>query len=317
MPVENEGTAPAPAATPEATAAAAAAAAVTGNQGQPAAVTPSADKPVDANAPAATDQFAELDTDTREWLTKREVKDLKGAAKLAHEQSKLLGNAIRVPGENATQEERDAFLDKLGRPKTAEEYDFKPPSTLPENLPYDGERAKSFASLAHTQGLTKAQAAAIHNWAVENAVTDFNGQATATQAQLAEAAKGETQKLEKLWGPLDGATMKANLTYADKALREVGGAEALAEFQRVGLIGTEGKAILSAPIAQMLAKFGQAVFKEDTVLRGNPDRLNNPFVDGKDFNVTAQMRLYKEDPDTAKAFIAAAGKQPSDFGLKA
>lgn len=266
------------------------------------------------------DFTADLDQDTREWIEKRGFKSPAEIAKAAREQSKLLGNAVRVPGENATPEERDEFLNKLGRPKAGdigpEGYDFSPPEDMPEELPYDGERAKGFAQLAHKQGLNKSQAKAIHDWAVQNAVGDFKGASTQRAEQMASTAKVETEKLVKLWGPLEGETMKTNLAFADKALREAGGDDALREFQRVGLIGDVGGVITSAPIAAMLAKVGQTLYKEDDVLKGRVDRLNNPFSEGKDFNVTAQMRLLRQDPDQALAFIAAAGKKPEDFGIK-
>lgn len=257
----------------------------------------------------------QLDADTRTWLEKRGVKGVDDLAKTAHEQSKLLGNAIRVPGKDATPEEREAFLNKLGRPEKVDGYEFKPPENLPETLPYDGERAASFKGLAHQIGLTQTQAAAIHDWAVTNTVEDFNSTTKVQTERNAEIAKGETAKLEKLWGPLDSDTMKANLAYADKAIK-VGGEDVLNEFKRVGLIGDTGGVILSAPIAQMMAKFGQALFKEDDVLRGNPARLNNPFEEGPHFNVTAQMKMIKEDHAGAMGLIASLGKKPSDFGLK-
>lgn len=271
-----------------------------------------------AAATAATndDPFGAFDQDTREWVTKRQFKDVASIVKTAREQDKLLGNAIRVPGKDAKPEDVEAYLNKLGRPEKADGYDFSVPKDLPETLPYDGERATGFKALAHSQGLTAKQAAAIHDWAVSNAVQDFNSYQGKTTEERAEAAKSETAKLEKQWGPLAGEQMKTNLAFADKALKEVGGEDALKEFQRVGLIGTEGNVILSAPIATMLAKFGQAVFKEDQVLSGKADRLNNPFAEGTSFNVTAQMSLLKEDREQALAFIAAAGKKPSDFGLK-
>lgn len=261
--------------------------------------------------------FADLDEDTRTWLEKRGLKSIAEVAKTAHEQSKLLGNAIRIPGKDATEEEREAFLNKLGRPEKPDGYKFAPPENLPEGLPYDGERAKGFADLAHKLGLTADQAKGIHDWAAENAIGDFKAGSEVKHQQTVETAKAETEKLVKAWGPLDGETMKVNLSFADKALNEIGGPEALAEFRRVGLIGSEGdKVVTSAPIAMMLAKIGRTLYKEDDVLRGNPSKLNNPFEDGKDFNVTAQMKLIRADRAGALEMIAAAGKKPSDFGLK-
>lgn len=284
-------------------------------------VTQGADKGAEAaNSPAAAgtdaDPFADLDTETRDWLSKREVKDLKGAAKLAHEQSKLLGNAIRIPGKDAKPEEIAAYEEKLGVPKTADEYELKVPKDLPPELPYDAERATEFKALAKELKLNKAQAAALHDWAAGTSVKDFKGSIEAENKRKIETAKGETQKLIKLWGPLDGETARANLAFADRALRDIGGEDAIAEFKRVGLIGEAGGVVMSAPIATMLAKAGAAIYREDEVLKGRPDRLNNPFADGESFNLTAAMKMIKEDEHTAKSFIAAAGKKPADFGLQ-
>lgn len=265
----------------------------------------------------AQSPFAAFDEDTRTWAEKRGFKTVDEAVKTAYEQSKLLGNAIRIPGKDATDAERDEFLNKLGRPATPEDYKFSPPENLPKELPYDGERAKSFAGLAHKLGLTADQAKGVHDWAAENAINDVKSGGERAHQQNVDTAKAETEKLVKAWGPLDGETMKVNLSFADKALNEIGGADAIAEFRRVGLIGSEGdKVVTSAPIAMMLANIGRTLYKEDDVLKGNTAHLNNPFEEGAHFNVTNQMKIIKSDPDKAREMIASAGKKPQEFGLK-
>lgn len=260
--------------------------------------------------------FTDEDKDIREWINKTGFKGPKDIAKSAFEQQKLLGNSIRIPGEKATDEERNAFLDKLGRPKEAKGYTFEAPKDLPEDLPYDGERAGEFRGLAHSLGLTDAQARGIHDWYASKTVEDFKAHGAGTAEKQLTSAKEQTAILVKEWGPLDGDQMRTNLAFADKALREVGGDEALAEFQRVGLIGSDGRMIQSASIAKMLAKVGAALYTEDAVLKGRTDRLDNPFAEGKSFNVSNQMKVIKEDRDMALSLIAAAGKTPKDFGLK-
>jgi len=281
---------------------------VTQNDGQQAAA--------DERSQAADqmDLFADLPEDTREWLKKREISDPKAAAKLAHDQAKLLGNAIRVPGKNATEEERAEFLNKLGRPAEANGYEFTVPKDLPEEVPYDAERATEFKGVAHKLGLTKEQAAGLHDWFATQTVNDFKSYGEKQQAQTVERAKAETEKLVKRWGPIDGQTARTNLTYADKAITLAGGPEVVAELQRAGFIGAN-KEILSEPLAVMFAKFGQAIFKEDEILKGDADKLNNPFAEGS-LNVTKQMQLVKQDRDAAISLIHAAGKKPSEFGLK-
>ena len=278
--------------------------------------------PSPAPAVAGADPFAELDTETREWLGKRELKDAKSVAKQAREQDKHIGelntklkDAIRVPGKDATEEERAAFREKLGVPKTADEYGFEAPKALPDDLPYDGERDKRYASKAHELGIPKDAAAQLREWFIGEYVGDHNTAKSAANERTTQIAKDETAKLVKLWGPLDGKTAKANLAFADKALSV--NPAAVDEFKRVGLIGGEQgqKVIQSAPIAELFAKIGMALFKEDTVVKGNPDRLDNPFADGASFNLTRAMQVFKQDEAFARSLIAAAGKKPSDFNI--
>jgi hypothetical protein len=261
--------------------------------------------------------FAGLEADNRDWLGKAGLdKDPVALAKHAFNQEKLLGSAIRVPGKDATPEERNAYLTKLGRPEKAEGYDFAMPKDLPKDLPYDGERATAFKAKAYELGLTKEQAANLHDWYVENSVKDFTGFQGQQTQQLSERATKATEDLVKLWGPLDGKTAQANLEIADKVFKLApGGPEVLAELKSLGLVGPN-KEILSVPLAKMFAGLGTALYTEDGVLRGQPDDLENPFAEGSaSFNVTKQMALVKTDRDKALTMIAAVGKKPSDFGL--
>lgn len=272
-------------------------------------------KPVDTGG---ADPFAELEADSREWATKNGIKDVKGLAKQAHEQSKLLGNAIRIPGKDAKPEEVAAFHEKLGVPKTADEYGFKVPETLPEDLPYDGERAKRFAEKAKELNIPKSAANALHDWFTGEVVSDFNTSREADSVRMIETAKAETETLVKKWGPLSGETFRANAAFADKALMDFGGQPVVDALTKAGLIGAGGdksKIVQSAAVMEMFANIGKSYFKEAEVLRGDPSRMNNPFVEGG--NMTAQMKLYREDPEIALQFIAAAGKKPEDFGLPA
>lgn len=264
-----------------------------------------------------TTAFAGLDADNREWLTKAGyVVDGKfDAAKLAKQtfnQEKLLGNAIRIPGKDATQEERDAFLNKLGRPAKADEYKFELPKDLPAELPYDGEVAKAYASEAHKLGLTKEQATGLHDWFAKQQVETFKGYSGAQAAEKTGMAKAAVGELEKEWGPIDGETAKANLEFADRVLGEAD-PQTLIDLQKFGIIGP-GKEIYSASLAKLFAKVGSALYKESGILRGNPSRIGNPF-EGEG-NLSEQMKVVKDDPAHALALITAAGKKPADFGLK-
>jgi hypothetical protein len=259
-----------------------------------------------------------LEADNLAWLQKNEalLKDPKALAKQAFNQEKLLGNAVRIPGKDATPEEREAFLNKLGRPEKADGYQFTPPKDLPEGLPYDGERAKAFAGVAHKLGITQEQAAGLHDWFMADSVNAFSGMGEAQKAAMQQRGVAETEKLVKEWGPLEGDTARANFEIADKVFTQVpGGQDFLQELQAIGLVGPN-KEILSAPIAKMLASLGTALYTEDGVLRGKPDVIGNPFdKKGPGFNLTEVMKIAKENPDQARSLVTAAGGKPAEWGL--
>jgi len=286
-----------------------------------AAGTPAADVGAgDQNGSVAFDPvtaYAALDEETRTWLQAKGFdKSPVELAKAARSQEKMLGGAIKVPGKDATPEERDAFFNKLGRPDKPEGYEFKVPTDLPEGLPYDAERATKLKTDLHGLGLTKDQAAAVHDMYINEVVGGASGAAEKQAADNLAAAEKATDALVKRWGPLDGDTAKANFELADHVFNGVpGGQEFLTELTAKGFVG-EGKVVKSEAIAVFLSNIGAALFMEDGVLRGNPTTVGNPFVDGEGENVTEQMRLAKSDPDRARSLIAAAGKKPSDFGLK-
>jgi hypothetical protein len=268
----------------------------------------------------ATKAYEGLDADNLEWLGKNEAlkTDPKALAKHAFNQEKLLGSAIRVPGKDATPEERAAFLDKLGRPPSADKYQVTVPEKMPEGLPYDGEFAKRAAATAHSLGLTQDQYAKLHDFFVAEQVEQFGKLSGAGQAKITERAAKATEELVKLYGPLDGPTAQANFEIADKLFTQTpGGAEVLAELKAAGLVGPN-KEILSVPLAKMFVNLGTALYTENGVLRGDPDVLGNVFDKSSEaFNITEQMKLAKSDPAKALSLIHAAGKKPDDFGLPA
>lgn len=278
---------------------------------------------------AAKDPFAELglDPETREWVTKREVKDAKSAIELARNQDKMigdqakkLGESIRIPGKDATPEEVQAYKTKMGIGQSDDDYlgVFEAPKELPETLPYDGERDKAFAAKANELGISVKAAKELRSWFIGETVADHNGAKQAEQNRIVETGKSETAKLVKLWGPLDGQTAKTNLAAADKVMTEVGGEKVVQAFERVGLVKTVNgdRIVQDADVAVMFSKLGMAIYTEDAILKGDAALLNNPFSESS-LNMTEGMRLYKQDRQLALNYIAAAGKTPADFGLKA
>lgn len=260
--------------------------------------------------------FAGLEPDNRDWLAKQGYNTADAVTRLGKQvyaQERLLGNAIRVPGKDATQEEREAFLNKLGRPEQPDAYEFAVPENLPENLPYDGERAAKFKAVAHGLGLTKDQAAKLHDWFVGETVGDFNSMGHQQAQALEQRAAAATEALVKAWGPLDGPTARANMELGNRLLDEAGGQPLVDRLVQLGVM-TEDRVILDPVLAPLFANIGVALYREGEMLTGDPAHIGNPFADGSD-NMTEQMRIAKADPELAARLIVAAGKKPNDFGL--
>lgn len=122
-------------------------------------------------------------------------KDPADAIKGHRELEKLLGadragRTVVLPKDDATDIERSAFFEKLGRPKSADDYGLQ---ALPGA---DQEFAKAAAATFHANGFTKAQADGLMKWYNEA------GQAAqaAQQAQEQAALEAEHKALEADWG---------------------------------------------------------------------------------------------------------------------
>ena len=70
---------------------------------------------------------------------------------------------IKLPGENATPEEKAAFAKALGVPEKPEDYGFKKPDGDMGNF-YNEEQVSAFGKVAVELGLSKAQADGLLNW---------------------------------------------------------------------------------------------------------------------------------------------------------
>ena len=154
----------------------------TGSTGDPPSPQTGAGAPADtpSDATAADDAGATLngtgDTKSASWLD-GVSDDIRGDPTLANLDSvdalarehvnlqKVLGKkGVPLPGETGTTEEWDAFYNAIGRPETADNYDFegfKPPETLP----WDNELVTAMRPSFHKHGLTQKQA--------EGVLTDY------------------------------------------------------------------------------------------------------------------------------------------------
>jgi hypothetical protein len=217
--------------------------------------------------------------------------------------------ALRMPGEDATADDWNAFYAKLGRPEKPDGYELKlNAETVPTDFPYDEQSAIEFRNWAHDAGLTPKQAQVLHDKFVGHQASQLGATREVSATKEANAHRAIVQE----WGAPETPTYKQNVELAGRAINQLGLKEALVES---GAISADG-AIRHPAIAKAMAKVGKELYSEDTMATNANGVLSNPFSEGATFNLTKQGELLRSDPRKAKALISAAGKRPSDFGMQ-
>ena len=137
------------------------------------------------------------------------------------------GKAITIPGENATEAERAAFYQKIGRPENSDGYKITKPTDLPEEIPYDQALETEFKKFAHENGLTSAQAEKAYGWyygLVKNGYAQ-------EQQRVTQARTEAENQLKTVWGP----KYAENQEVAVRAFKTFGkGAESLLTEAKIG-----------------------------------------------------------------------------------
>lgn len=143
----------------------------------------------------------------------KDFKDVQGLAKSYVNAQKMLGNSIRIPTEEAgedalrqfydklenvpnvlkvpdgkNKEEVEQFFYKLGRPMKAEQYKYD----VPEDVELNKTVVESFNKVAHSIGLTNAQANHLINFQLQKDRENF------TAHQEKQTARQATMK--EIWG---------------------------------------------------------------------------------------------------------------------
>lgn len=129
---------------------------------------------------------------------------------------KAEGNALAIPGEDASDEEKNAFAMKMGRPETAEGYEIGKPEGWPEGVPYDEALDGQFKEAAFKMGLSGDKAGAIHSW-YNNLMLDAHKAEVQVEKAAMEKAENE---LKTAW---TGDAYKVNTEMAHRAFKQFGG----------------------------------------------------------------------------------------------
>ncbi len=182
--------------------------------------------------------LANLDDETREAISHKGYKSEQDLAKGYLEAQRFInadGKKLLVPGEDAEPAAWEKFYGELGRPETAEAYEYFTPEGV--EIPEDLQQFRTaMAGAAHKAGLNQAQLTGI-----EGSYNEFlNGR----QEAFVEAGERELADLKIEWGddhPANEALAKsafAALAPGDEDLGElerlVGSARMLKMFQKAG-----------------------------------------------------------------------------------
>jgi len=218
----------------------------------------------------------------KEHPSLKDIKDMNGLVKsYIHAQSMVGADKVVIPKEGAKPEEIDAFYNKLGRPKTAQEYNLEK-LQLPEGFQeQDDQLVRNFA---HSLGLNNKQANDLNKFLLKTATEAMEEQKTAA----ATAYKAAETELRKDWG----SEFDTNMIKARLAINTFGGQELKDNLEKLGLQD-------NPLLAKAFAKIGKALSEDQAFHSAG---MREGFAPGVD---SAKMEISKLNLDSEfqKAYV--------------
>lgn len=220
--------------------------------------TPAATPSAPAAAPANDAWYSGIQDETlRGWVQNKGWKDATEAVKSGYNLEKLIGfekagRTIVLPKDDATPEERRAFLSKLGVPEKAADYKIP----VPEGQ--SGEFANKAAEWFHEAGLTPKQA--------EQLATKWNEHMTSMGSQNVQMTQQAQQReLDEVYAEW-GAAKDKNIDLARRATMQFLPTQDAKERQE--MLGKIENAIGTKNMLKLFAEVGKGL-GEHAVHQGN------------------------------------------------
>lgn len=179
--------------------------------GDPNAGQPGGDPP---KAPAWMSQLAG-DLQGNEGLT--QFKDISELGKAFIAASEKQAGSIKIPDENSSDEDREAYHKQMGRPDTAEGYELVLPDGTPESYNLDNDRLAGYKNVFHKIGLNNNQATQL----LAASVAEETAAEASYLKTINDATTAAVEGLKTDWGD----KYEANAAIAQKAAAEFGGQE--------------------------------------------------------------------------------------------
>ena len=148
--------------------------------------------------------------------TKAELEKLKAEA----------GARVKIPGDDATEEELNAYRAAVGVPESPAKYDLKT-GRLPAGVTVDEETTAEYKKLAHGMGLTPKQAQALFEFDIKRQGEDYQAYLNLRK----ESAQEAMNELKKTYGE----KYEEKLSHALRIVAKLGGDELKSELEASGL----------------------------------------------------------------------------------
>lgn len=225
---------------------------------------------------AALDEDTRTTAEAKGWSKLSEKDAAVQAAKSYAELQKKTGSALNFPKDDATPEEKAAFMadlhKRLGRPDAPEGIEFKMPEKMPDGVVYDKAFADEAKAVLHEAGIYGDAAQKVHDFWI-----GLQGKQVAAHAEWATAQQAEASaQLAKAWGSEGSETHTTNLAYVNRALREF---DMLGEFKAFGLVGPKGEARAPRLVAA-IARLAEQAFAEGKAPDGGSATPHRKLGDG-------------------------------------
>lgn len=189
----------------------------------PASDPPAADPPAADPPPAEGAWRSDLPDELRDFAKK--FTSPTDAVRSAYEGQVEIGRRIKVPGEDASEEEKAEFRAKLGEvfgiPKTPEEYQIQLADDIPDELKPQDEASKAiqsdFLKTLHEAGATNGVVNAAQNWFYKTLGAQLAGE----QADRKKVKEDTEARLRQEWG----GDYERNVKIGERIVAEMMGGE--------------------------------------------------------------------------------------------
>jgi hypothetical protein len=170
--------------------------------------------------PATPDWRASLPDDLRGHPSLADVKDVGGLAKRFVDTKAMVGDAVKIPGPEATPEQWAAYHKRIGVPDSPDKYEIKL-AEMPKDHPgWVPESVAAFKGAAHQAGLTPQQAQALVDWYAKNNLRERDV-STAAAARQRQAEQAESIKaIEERWGTRDSLGWQEQVNLAERVIKQ-------------------------------------------------------------------------------------------------